>query len=111
MTRTFKTDDLDGTDDDVSTIQFALDGTTFEIDLSVANEARLREKLARFVDAASPVKQPKAAPVKRAGKSVSVVSTKEQTQAIRDWAKSAGLVVSSRGRIAKNVQDAFDAAH
>jgi len=111
VTRIFKTDDLDGSDDDVRTVQFALDGTSFEIDLSAANEERLREKLARFVDAASPVKQPKAAPVKRAKKAVSVASTKEQTQAIRDWAKAAGLTVSSRGRIAKTVQDAFDAAH
>lgn len=109
VTRTFKTDDLDGSEDDVSTVQFALDGTSFEIDLSAANESRLREKLSRFVDAASPVKQ--SAPVKHATKAVSVASTKEQTQAIRDWAKAAGLAVSSRGRIAKTVQDAFDAAH
>ena len=111
VTRTFMTDDLDGSDDDVSTVQFALDGTFFEIDLSAANEARLREKLARFVDAASPVKQPKAPTAKGAKKAVSVGSTKEQTQAIREWAKAAGLSVSSRGRIAKTVRDAFDAAH
>ena len=111
VTRTFMTDDLDGSDDDVSTVQFALDGTSFEIDLSAANEARLREKLARFVDAASPVKQPKAVPAKRAKKSVPVASTKEQTPAIREWAKAAGFAVSSRGRIAKTVQEAFDAAH
>jgi hypothetical protein len=111
VTRTFMTDDLDGSDDDVSTVQFALDGTSFEIDLSAANEERLREKLARFVDAASPVKQPKAAPTKRASKTVTVASTRDQTQAIREWAKAAGLVVSSRGRISKTVQDAFDAAH
>jgi len=111
VTRTFKTDDLDGSDQDVNTVQFALDGKPFEIDLRAANEERLREKLARFVDAASLVQQPKAAPVKRANKTVSVASTKEQTQAIREWARAAGLTVSSRGRIAKTVQDAFEAAH
>ena len=111
VTRTYLTDDIDGSDEDVSTVEFALDGTSFEIDLSASNEERLREKLARFVDAATPAKQPKAAPTKRASKSASVASTKEQTQAIRDWAKAAGLAVSSRGRIAKTVQDAFAAAH
>jgi hypothetical protein len=111
VTRTYLTDDLDGSDEDVNTVEFTLDGTSFEIDLSAANEQRLREKLARFVDAASPAKQPKAAPAKRSTKTASVASTKEQTQAIRDWAKAAGHAVSSRGRIAKTVQDAFAAAH
>ncbi len=111
VTRTILTDDLDGSADDVSTVQFALDGTSFEIDLSAANEERLRAKLARFVDAASPVKQLKAVPVKRAKKAVAAASTTEQAQAIREWAKTAGLAVSSRGRIAKSVQDAFAAAH
>lgn len=111
VTRTYLTDDLDGSDQDVSTIEFALDGTSFEIDLSAANEDRLRQKLTRFVEAASPVNQPTAKTVKRPEKAVSVAATKEQTQAIRDWAKAAGLAVSSRGRIAKTVQDAFDAAH
>ena len=111
VTRTYLTDDIDGSDEDVNTVEFTLDGTSFEIDLSAANEQRLRDKLARFVDAASPAKQPKAAPAKRSTKTASVASTKEQTQAIRDWAKAAGLAVSSRGRIAKTVQDAFAAAH
>jgi Lsr2 len=111
ITRTYLTDDIDGSEDDVSTIQFALDGTTFEIDLSATNDERLREKLARFIDAATPFKQPKAPPVKPVTKAVSVASTKEQTQAIRDWAKAAGLAVSGRGRIAKTIQDAFEAAH
>ena len=111
VTRTYLTDDIDGSDQDVSTIEFSLDGTSFEIDLSAANEGRLREKLTRFVDAASPVKQSTGKAVKRPAKAVSVATTKEQTQAIRDWAKAAGLAVSSRGRIAKTVQDAFEAAH
>jgi hypothetical protein len=38
-------------------------------------------------------------------------SYREQIQAIRAWAKSAGYEVSSRGRISKTIQDAFDAAH
>jgi hypothetical protein len=38
-------------------------------------------------------------------------SNRDQVQAIREWAKSAGYEVSSRGRISKAIQEAFDAAH
>lgn len=110
VTRTFLVDDIDGSKEDVENVLLALDGTSFEIDLSAANAERLREKLARFVDAASPVK---AAPTKRrAAKPAAVVtSNKEHVQAIREWAKAAGHQVSSRRRIAKTIQDAFEAAH
>lgn len=43
-------DDLDGSIAD-ETIHFALDGTTYEIDLSKANALRLREALAPYVAA------------------------------------------------------------
>ena len=111
VTRTYLVDDLDGSEDGVENVLIALDGTSYEIDLSAANADRLREKLARFVDAASPVKTAKAAPAKRVAKSPVVASNKEHVQAIREWAKAAGHEVSSRGRISKSVQEAFDAAH
>ena len=50
VTRTFLVDDLDGSTEDVENVRISLDGTDFEIDLSAANAARLREKLARYVD-------------------------------------------------------------
>jgi len=110
VTRTYLVDDLDGSTEAVTTVQFNADGTNLEVDLSAPNAARLREKLARFVDAATPVKPPKAAP-KRAAKSAVVKTNRQHVQEIRSWAQAAGLGVSSRGRVAKAVQDAFDAAH
>jgi len=89
-------------------------GTNYEIDLSASNAGILREKLERFVNAASPVKAAKPAPSKRSAKGKAAApapTSRDQVQAIRDWAKSAGLEVSSRGRISKAVQEAFDAAH
>ena len=44
-------DDLDGSDAS-STVTFALDGRSYEIDLSEDNAAKLRDALAPFVDAA-----------------------------------------------------------
>lgn len=44
-------DDLDGTEAS-QTINFGVDGTTYEIDLNDANALQLREGLAPFVSAA-----------------------------------------------------------
>jgi hypothetical protein len=120
VTRTYLVDDLDGSQEDVENVLLALDGTNYEIDLSAANAGKLRDKLARFVAAASPVKTAgKSAPTTRgpggkaatSAKKTSLPSNRDQVQAIREWAKSAGFEVSSRGRISKAIQDAFDAAH
>jgi hypothetical protein len=118
VTRTFLVDDLNGSTDDVSTVQFHLDKTNYEIDLTAANEARLRDKLARFLDAATPAQPPRTAPrTRRAVKPrtrrtvKTLPAGRDQTQAIRDWAKTAGYEISTRGRIPKTIQEAFDQAH
>jgi hypothetical protein len=113
ITKTFLVDDIDGSTDNVETVQFNAEGTNYEIDLSPENAARLREKLARFVEAAHPVKPPKAAPAGRGarGKTATVASTRQQTQDIRKWAEEAGLKVNARGRLSKEIQDAYSAAH
>lgn len=107
-------DDLDGTtSDDIETVQFALDGVTYEMDLSQANAARLREGLADFVASA----RRSGGRAKRGGSgSVSrrasgPARSKEQTKAIREWAKANGHELSDRGRISASVIDAFEAAH
>lgn len=113
VTRTFLVDDLDGTQDDVQTVQFSIDQHEYQIDLSADNATRLRDKLARFVEAAHHVQPPKQA----AHKSVPAKQgpagpvSKEQTQAIRHWARENGYAVSERGRIPTNVREAFEAAH
>jgi hypothetical protein len=118
VTRTYLVDDLDGSEEGVETVRLALDGTNYEIDLSVSNAGRLREKVARFVDAATPAKAANSVPARRGrrGKEGSAAavparSNRDQVQAIREWANAAGHQVSSRGRISKTIQDAFDAAH
>jgi len=108
VTSTYLVDDLDGSEDDVSTVRFHLDKRDYDIDLGAANEERLREKLAKFLDAATPV-GPRRARTTAARKTVP--ASRDQTQAIREWARGAGYVVSERGRIPKNVQEAFNQAH
>ncbi|HEX7662143.1 MAG TPA: Lsr2 family protein [Pseudonocardiaceae bacterium] len=106
-------DDLDGTtSDDISTVNFGLDGVSYEIDLNATNAKSLRESLADFVANAQRI----GGRVKRGGlRPVLAVPgsnrSKEQTQAIRAWAKKNGHDVSDRGRIPSAVVEAFEAAH
>jgi hypothetical protein len=105
-------DDLDGTDSkDIATVEFGLDGVTYEIDLALGNARNLRDGLADFVAAARRT----GGRVKR-GLGVAAVAekpgrSKEQTQAIRDWAKKNGYEIADRGRVPGSVIDAFETAH
>ncbi|SDD11216.1 histone-like nucleoid-structuring protein Lsr2 [Actinokineospora iranica] len=104
-------DDLDGTiGDDISTISFGLDGAQYEIDLTEANAERLREILDEFASAARRIGgRAKRASVKSAG--TSDARNKEQTKAIRDWARQNDYDISGRGRIPSSVIEAFEQAH
>ena len=109
-------DDLDGSDA-AGTVSFGLDGTTYEIDLSDDNAAKLRDSLASFVAAARKSGRGAAAVSRHAQKMTTSSGRRpqpldrEQTAAIRAWARQNGHQVSDRGRISKTVADAFQAAH
>lgn len=101
-------DDIDGTEA-VGTVTFGLDGKQFEIDLSETNAGRLRDALAEFIGKAR-----KVSAKSRTTGTVTAAKPKvdrEQSQAIREWAKANGHQVSDRGRISRDVVAAFHAAH
>ncbi|TDQ55205.1 histone-like nucleoid-structuring protein Lsr2 [Actinorugispora endophytica] len=99
-------DDLDGGEAE-ETVSFAVDGSSYEIDLSGNNASRLREALAPFVDAAR--KAPGKRGVVRGGKQRSAPS-RERSAEIRAWAKAAGKQVNERGRIPQSIMDEYHAA-
>jgi len=101
-------DDLDGSEADEQ-ISFAVDGRSYEIDLSAANSARLRDLLAPFISAArrSGGRRSSAAASPTARPS----TDREQNQAIREWAKEKQLPVSDRGRIPQEIIDQYNAGH
>jgi hypothetical protein len=102
-------DDLDGSAA-AGTVSFALDGKSYEIDLSDDNAARLRDALASFVAAA---RRSGASARRGRGQRVaaepgtSVRADREATAAIRAWARENGHEVSERGRIPKAVVEAY----
>jgi len=101
-------DDFDGEAAADETVEFGLDGVTYEIDLSTKNAAKLRNDLKQWVGAGRRVGG------RRRGRSSSARSRgaidREQSAAIREWARRNGHNVSSRGRIPADIIDAFHAA-
>lgn len=108
-------DDIDGTpieDGDGETVRFALDGTSYEIDLTAENAAALRGAVERYVAAARKV--PGARSGSNRGRRTSGAASKNSgasPREVREWARSNGYEVPDRGRVPKAVQDAFDAGH
>jgi len=101
-------DDLDGTaSSDVSTVSFALDGVTYEIDLSESNAERLRGSLVQYVESARRV----GGRLKRGSKSAQNGSgTSAEAGLIRAWANENGYGLSGRGRIPSHVVEAYKEA-
>lgn len=101
-------DDLDDSElpEGTKTTTFALNGTSYEIDLGEKNAAKLADALAPFVNKARPVRAGRGA----ARGASSTRSNPDRLTKIREWAGSNGHEVSSRGRIPATVVAAYEAA-
>lgn len=106
-------DDLDGKElgEDGQTVSFALDGMTYEIDLSGGNALKLRNALSKYVQSARKVGKVKAGALSPVGKVRSIQSANGDTKAIRAWAVNAGLMPeNSRGRIPGEIVNKYNEA-
>ncbi len=117
MTTVTLVDDLDGSEASGS-VSFALDGASYEIDLSDSNAEKLRDALAGYVASARRVDggrrgpgRPKAVKAVKAPRGARTAPDREQTAAIREWARANGHEVSERGRLSASVLAAFEEAH
>jgi hypothetical protein len=99
-------DDLDGGEAS-ETVSFALDGASYEIDLSAKNAGKLRDTLAPYVSSA----RKSAARRGRARAAATSRTSRADTTAIRDWAREQGLKVSDRGRIPSDILAKYETAH
>ncbi|MCZ2816764.1 histone-like nucleoid-structuring protein Lsr2 [Modestobacter sp. VKM Ac-2984] len=93
------------------TVAFALDGQSYEIDLSEGNSVQLRADLSRYVDAARKTSASRGGTQGRKAASSFAAAGRKDTGEIRSWARENGHEVSERGRIPTAVVEAYDAAH
>lgn len=96
-------DDIDGAPAE-ETVSFALDGVSYEIDLSADNAAKLRDDVAVWIGHARRSGGRKQTSRARSG-------GRKNVGEVREWARANGYQVSDRGRISGEVQRAYDAAH
>lgn len=96
-------DDLDGSEAS-ETVNFSIDGKSYEIDLSAANSAQLRDDFAKWVGHARAVRgRGRVAPTRTTGRT--------DLNKVREWGRKNGFKVSDRGRVSADVQEAYARAN
>ncbi|MGH3311237.1 MAG: histone-like nucleoid-structuring protein Lsr2 [Streptomyces sp.] len=98
-------DDLDGGEAD-ETVTFALDGKTYEIDLTTSNADNLRTVLEPYVKGGRRTGGRSAR-----GKGRAAAGGGQDTAKIRAWAKEEGYDVNDRGRVPANIREAYEKAN
>lgn len=106
-TQTILIDDVDG-GEGAETVTFALDGVTYEIDLSNANAAALRDAMASWVGHGRRLTGRSSGAGRASGRKA---ASGNDSAAVREWARSNGHTVSERGRISSVVMNAYASAH
>lgn len=110
-------DDISG-DTGAKTRHFSLDGTEYEIDLTDASFATLRNALRPFIKVAratgagggraSAAARPRQA--RRAQRASGAAKAPTEAAVIRAWARAQGMAVTERGRVAPELRLAWQAA-
>ena len=112
-------DDVDGGEAS-ETVSFALDGVSYEIDVSEKNAAELRDALAPWVGHARRVGGRSGgsggsgggrAKASGGGGGRSRGNSKFDLADVRSWARENGFQVSDRGRVSGEVLAAYEKAH
>ena len=101
-------DDLDGGEAD-ETVTFALDGKTYEIDLTTANADKLRGLLEPYVKGGR--RTGGRASGGRGKARAAAAGGSQDTAQIRAWAKENGYEVNDRGRVPAQIREAYEQAN
>ena len=92
---------------DGETVEFAVDGTSYAIDLSAKNAKALRATLQTYTSAG---RKTSATGTRRRRTQAVARPDRDQLQAIREWARAGGYEVAERGRISGAIVDAYNAS-
>ncbi|HEY0117984.1 MAG TPA: Lsr2 family protein [Cellulomonas sp.] len=100
-----KTDDIDGSEAN-ETVTFAVDGVTYEIDLTAGHAAELRTAVEPYTKAARRV----GGVARRATVAAVKAAKNYDPKAVRAWAGSRHIEIPARGRIPAAVVEQYRAA-
>jgi hypothetical protein len=106
-------DDLTGeVAENISTVEFALDGRTYQLDLTDENSTKLHDVLSPYVNAARKIGGRRRSGA-RSGRAIKVSGrapgyNRETLMSIREWAKKNGYQVRDRGRLPAEVLQAWE---
>src|SRR5947199_4616936 len=108
-------DDLTGEEaENISTVEFALDGVTYQLDLTDENSMKLHDTLSQYAKAGRKIGgRGRSGP--RSGRAIKSTDrtagyNRETLKSIRAWAKKNGHNVSDRGRLPAEVLQAWQTA-
>lgn len=102
-------DDFDGSTEGVRTVTIGLDRQTVELDLSEANYAKVRYFLTPYLNAGHRTSTSSSSA--RRKPSSAADGKRDDNHVIRECAEANGHEVSTRGRIKKEIVDAYQAAN
>lgn len=102
-TQVILTDDIDGSGA-TGTVSFGIDGVAYEIDLNDDNAQQMREQLGEWAGKARRVGGRRNTGTRTAG-------SPSDAAKIREWARANGHKVPDRGRISKEIREAYNASH
>lgn len=105
-------DDLDGGEAD-ETVTFALDGKSYEIDLTTANADKLRSALEPYLKNGRRTggRSSRGKGGRSGSASGSGSGSGQDTAKIRAWAKEQGYEVNDRGRVPASIREAYEKAN
>ena len=95
--QTLFVDDIDGSEAE-GTVRFGLEGTDYEIDLSVPHREELDKALATYIAHAR-----KVGGTRRTARNGRRSASTIDTHKVREWAKEQGIEIKERGRVSANV--------
>ncbi|WP_322544711.1 Lsr2 family protein [Rhodococcoides fascians] len=112
-------DDIDGSvidDESGETIEFAVGGVEYVIDLKAKNASEFHRKLDYYIEHSTRVggrkrKPSPAGATPPAKTGTPATRNPAQTRAIRQWAADEGYEINDRGRIPASIEEAYNAAH
>ncbi|MFI9629979.1 Lsr2 family protein [Streptomyces sp. NPDC052042] len=100
-------DDLDGGEAD-ETVTFALDGKTYEIDLTTSNADKLRSLLEPYTKGG---RRTGGRATSGRGRGRAAAGGNKDTAEIRKWARENGHTVNDRGRVPADIREAYEKAN